>query len=188
MKRRSNTILSIDNGVASILNQTQNVIFKISVQDLWILDICTWYLSDNYIAGYYNKKYRRLHQVLIGDVPKGFVIDHIDRDTLNNTRENLRIISHRENVLNSNRVSRNKFYGVSWSNTRSIYKATVGFSGKQVTIFQSKDEELCALAYDNWMLRNRPNETNSFKENLYDISRFNVSNPLEYKFKGKYFV
>lgn len=33
--------------------------------------------------------------------PKGLVVDHIDRDPLNNQRHNLRIVSHKDNMLNT---------------------------------------------------------------------------------------
>lgn len=37
----------------------------------------------------------------IGERPDKFVIDHIDRDKLNNNVNNLRYITHRENIINS---------------------------------------------------------------------------------------
>lgn len=47
----------------------------------------------------------RLHR-LITQAPKGSVVDHIDRDVLNNRRSNLRIVGHLEN--NRNRVAKQK--------------------------------------------------------------------------------
>lgn len=38
-----------------------------------------------------------------GVIPEGKVIDHIDRDKLNNTIENLRLVSHSDNYKNSER-------------------------------------------------------------------------------------
>lgn len=40
----------------------------------------------------------------IGDRPDGLVIDHIDRDPLNNNVSNLRYITQKENVWNSNKI------------------------------------------------------------------------------------
>lgn len=45
----------------------------------------------------------KLHHAVMGKPPKGFVVDHIDRDKLNNRRENLRFVTPRENSLNSAR-------------------------------------------------------------------------------------
>lgn len=43
-----------------------------------------------------------LHHLILG-LPgdKQLVVDHIDRDPLNNTRDNLRVVTRRENTLNS---------------------------------------------------------------------------------------
>ena len=40
----------------------------------------------------------------LGPRPEGLVIDHIDRDSLNNDYHNLRYVSQKENVLNSTRI------------------------------------------------------------------------------------
>lgn len=43
-------------------------------------------------------------KVFIGERPDGLVVDHIDRDKLNNNVSNLRYITQKENVFNSHRV------------------------------------------------------------------------------------
>jgi hypothetical protein len=54
-----------------------------------------------YVIGYNKelKKEAKLHR-LIMDAPKGMLVDHIDGDGLNNTKENLRICTHTENQRN----------------------------------------------------------------------------------------
>jgi hypothetical protein len=39
----------------------------------------------------------------IGERPEGLVIDHIDRDSLNNNVSNLRYITQKENMINTNK-------------------------------------------------------------------------------------
>jgi len=43
-------------------------------------------------------------KVFIGERPDGLVVDHIDRDKLNNNVPNLRYITQKENMFNSHRV------------------------------------------------------------------------------------
>src|SRR6185437_12792771 len=42
-----------------------------------------------------------LHRVLLGITDPTIMVDHIDRDSLNNRRSNLRIATHAENMRNA---------------------------------------------------------------------------------------
>ena len=59
------------------------------------------------IGVYFNKKikslrsHRLIWECFHGVIPTGFVIDHINRDKLDNRLENLRVVTQRENSLNS---------------------------------------------------------------------------------------
>lgn len=81
-----------------------------------------WYLvvpDKGYIGSTVkgSKKHTYLHQyimlkqegVLTGADNK-LVVDHIDRNTLNNTVDNLRVTSYQENNLNSDRAFRNEYH------------------------------------------------------------------------------
>lgn len=46
-----------------------------------------------------DKGHTSLHHMVIGKPPKGMVTDHIDRDTLNNRRSNLRHCTIRQNAM-----------------------------------------------------------------------------------------
>ena len=45
----------------------------------------------------------RASRAIAGNVPSGMVVDHINGDSLDNRRENLRITNRRDNCLNSKR-------------------------------------------------------------------------------------
>lgn len=71
-----------------------------------------------YVRGSYSRRPRlstSLHGWLMGK-EEGKEVDHIDRDTLNNRRSNLRLVSHSENVHNVKMRSDNTsgIKGVSW--------------------------------------------------------------------------
>lgn len=88
-----------------------------------------------------------MHREVVG-AGQGEVVDHIDGNTLNNRRSNLRRCTNRQNSLNSgahkraNRTS--QFKGVCWD--RGCGKWRVGFRGKYIGVFDSEIE--AAKAYD----------------------------------------
>jgi hypothetical protein len=66
-----------------------------------------------YVRAWINKKRTPIHRFLLGvDDPKK-VVDHIDRDALNNCRENLRVCTHAENQMNRIASGKCKYKGVS---------------------------------------------------------------------------
>lgn len=66
-----------------------------------------------------NNKKEYLHRLIMNPDP-GFVVDHIDRDPTNNLRSNLRIVTHSQNLYNSNTSSANS----SGSKGVSVHKAS----------------------------------------------------------------
>lgn len=52
---------------------------------------------DPYVAGQMNGKRCYLHRIVI-EAPDGEHVDHIDGDSLNNRRANLRLVTHAENM------------------------------------------------------------------------------------------
>jgi len=68
-----------------------------------------WTLARGYARAVVGGKETRLHRYIVSllgiAVPDGFVVDHINRNTLDNRRENLRVISHSANILNQKRVN-----------------------------------------------------------------------------------
>ena len=85
---------------------------------------------------------------LLTDAPDGKQVDHIDRDTLNNTRKNLRVCTQSENNANSvgwvHGASRYK--GVSKNGTGWI--ARTKKNGKTHRFGTYRTQEEAALAYD----------------------------------------
>ena len=63
-------------------------------------------------------------------------IDHIDGDGLNNSIENLRDVSHRENKLNHPIPASNTSgaVGVYWWKRDKCWRASIGVNGKQVNL------------------------------------------------------
>jgi len=91
--------------------------------------------KNNYIFTRINKKLIALHRVIFlyhhGYLPK--LIDHIDKNSLNNKIENLRPCTRSENALNSKRASNNKsgVKGVCWHKAAQKWHARINLKGKQ---------------------------------------------------------
>ncbi len=71
-----------------------------------------WYLSHSGGRGYAfrtnNHRSAFMHKDVVGDVPAGMRVDHINRDRLDNRRANLRIVTHSENILNCERSDKKR--------------------------------------------------------------------------------
>lgn len=89
---------------------------------------------------------------LIMQPPKGMVVDHIDRNGLNNCRENLRVVTHSENYHNyPKKKGRSIFKGVHYferlKNTKPWQSGTT-VNGKSVYWGTFKTEIEAAKMYD----------------------------------------
>lgn len=88
-----------------------------------------------------------LHRVVMNASP-GYQIDHINRNTLDNRKENLRLCTQAQNMSNSTngRLSSSGFRGVSYDSrkTKNPWRATVG--KRHVGMYKTAEE--AARAYD----------------------------------------
>lgn len=86
---------------------------------------------------------------------KGFVIDHVDGNTLNNQKNNLRICTHAENMRNSKIPINNTsgFKGVYWNKENEKWTAFIRFNNKRFHLglfFELKD---AAKAYNEGAIK-----------------------------------
>ena len=125
--------------------------FKIDKEDYskvkeryWSYSKATRYWQTSWIENKCNN-HLRLHQVICpGADGHTFVVDHINRDTSDNRKSNLRIISKRNNCINSGLQSNNKsgIIGVNWSNPEQKWRASITIEkGKQRILGRFDDKE-----------------------------------------------
>lgn len=92
----------------------------------------------------------RMHRLII-DAPKGMLVDHIDRNGLNNLRSNLRLVTVQQNTWN--RVQKNVstgYIGVRKTTADGWYASYIGGGrpGERRHIKSSRNPIECARAYD----------------------------------------
>lgn len=91
--------------------------FVIDKEDLPKVSRYTWHLNMNgYVetGAKVNGKFEhiKLHHVVLGKPSNGLVTDHINRNPLDNRKENLRHVTPRINVLNRSVSASNKMKGI----------------------------------------------------------------------------
>lgn len=130
-------------------------IVKIDAEDLPRVKAFDWYLgSKGYvkaILGFGNERWDiSLHQ-LIMSFPEGEMIDHKNRNPLDNRKENLRIASKALNRANSkkNRGAKAKFRGVyPRKDCPGKFRAAITIGRKVINLGTFTSEVSAAKAYD----------------------------------------
>ncbi|AYV83595.1 MAG: HNH endonuclease [Hyperionvirus sp.] len=106
-----------------------------------------WYVGkDGYPTGYGGRQRGiKMHKLVMQGV-RGKVIDHINRNKLDNRLENLRICTYKENSYNTSRRN-NKFKGVK-KISENKYAATISKDGVSHSINNISSETEAAKIYD----------------------------------------
>lgn len=106
--------------------------FYIDYEDFSTIKPFCW-LSDKvgYLIAQKNHKQMKMHR-LIMKPPENMVIDHIDGNPANNRRNNLRICTQQQNMMNA-RYKHNKscnVQGVTWDKRRNKWMAQISLNRK----------------------------------------------------------
>jgi hypothetical protein len=93
-----------------------------------------------------------LHKIIIKrmniEIPDGWLVDHIDRNKLNNSRSNLRVATNRQNSINKNLKPNEVRY-------RGVYKhydkyiAQITLNSKVTHLGRYNNKEDAAVAFNN---------------------------------------
>lgn len=108
-------------------------------------------------AGYYartwdipGKRKHLLHRLIMKAQP-GQEVDHINGDSLDNRRENLRIVDKSRNQRNQRKSSKpmsSKFKGVAWYKNGNCWRAQIRIDDRVTHLGYFKDEIEAARAYN----------------------------------------
>lgn len=131
----------------------KNFEIQIDQEDLDYFNSLNWRLVDKkgtlYLYTSLNGRTIYFYREILG-VEDKVIVDHINGDTLDNRKCNLRISDKRKNAQNmkSNKNSTSSFKGVSWDKFRLKWKATIKHEGNQVFLGRFLDEKEAAIAYN----------------------------------------
>lgn len=87
-----------------------------------------------------NSKHKLLHRYLM-NCPVNMVVDHINRDTMDNRKSNLRIVDRSINQLNRGKQSNNKSTVIGVHKSGNGWRATFQYKGKVYRKFFIKFED-----------------------------------------------
>ena len=138
---------------------TQGKFTLVDDQDFDLVSRFSWYTMRSYETLFYARavlsgRSRIFMHRLILDAPNGLVVDHVNRDGLDNRRTNIRICTMSENMRNQtrHRDGSSKFKGVSWDQDRGKWRASLRVNGKTYNLGRYFSEEKAAMAYDKFAL------------------------------------
>lgn len=103
---------------------------KVSKDDYSLLMRYTWHYRDGYAITKVNRKEMRMHRMVLNETDPEVLVDHKDRDRLNNQRENLRRFTHTQN-----------------SNNRTSSRHIIAF-GETKTVGEWAADERCGCSYN----------------------------------------
>ena len=129
-------------------------------EDFDRLSLFSWRFDGRYAIGRLRTGYRGMrhgvtrsvktymHREVLGDTG-GLDVDHINMDTLDNQKSNLRLESRSANMANSgSRGGTSKYKGVHWVKDCHKWRAAITVSGRTIVVGKFKDEVDAATAYN----------------------------------------
>ena len=140
---RDKPILRDNSGIAIIpvkLPKKDEVIFsRVSDEDYYNVLQFKWYLSQ----GYAWSNLGWLHRYILNNTDSNKVIDHINRDKLDNRRENLRTVSYSLNNRNKRKRdgTSSQYQGVAFRVRTKKWQAQIKINSKTVHLGTFKSEE-----------------------------------------------
>lgn len=111
-----------------------------------------WYAVETfkwYALAFQNKKSISMHRFIMG-AKEGQQVDHINGNSLDNRRSNLRFCNNAQNQYNRlpDHVSISKYKGVRWHKRDKLWYAAIKINGKQKWLGYHRDEISAAKTYD----------------------------------------
>lgn len=109
----------------------------------------TWY-AKRWVRFAGGRRVLRMHNAVLS-APAGMIVDHQNGDGLDNTRSNLRAVTHQQNNWNQTHKAKgttSRFRGVCWVKSHGKWHAQINIGQKIKHLGFFTDEFAAAAAYD----------------------------------------
>lgn len=122
-------------------------------EDYDIVSKYKWHYSSGYAKRnnlvHGKKMIARMHHMIV-PFTKGYMVDHINGNGLDNRRSNLRLVTKSQNMMNSGVRRNNKsgYKGVSWDKINNKWRVTIWRMNKQFDVGRFEDILDAARAYN----------------------------------------
>ncbi|MBU1259821.1 MAG: HNH endonuclease [Planctomycetes bacterium] len=104
--------------------------------------------SSRAAVRYYGNKIIYMHRQIM-NAPKGTIVDHKNRESLDNTRRNLRFATPSQNACNTRRRKGcSRYRGVRFEKHRKKWRGEISYNRKRKHLGYFNDETEAARAYD----------------------------------------
>lgn len=141
-------------------------------EDYYLIENLPWGIANKkgtiYIQHTGKEKTVQLARLIMGE-PEGKLVDHINGNTLDNRKCNLRIADKRTNAQNmrANVNTTSKYKGVSYDKFRNKWRANIKVDNKQTYLGRFETEEEAAIAYNE-----------AAEKYFGEYARLNIINPI----------
>ena len=99
------------------------------------------------LKGKYYREHRIIWTILKGQIPEGFDIDHINGIRDDNHIENMRLVSHRQNIQNLSCHREGKILGVHYNKEENFYTSHITYQKKSLYLGCFSNEESANETY-----------------------------------------
>jgi helix-turn-helix protein len=142
-----------------IIQLSKGKVVLVDLEDYEEISRYKWHtVGDKYAArsvgGRKNKKMVYMHRLIL-NANDDWCVDHINGDTFDNRKKNLRLVTQHENQANSRKhqIKTSVYKGVYWDKSRLKWAAKIKTHDKAVFLGRFKTEREAAEAYNDAALR-----------------------------------
>lgn len=132
INKKYNHFEIINDTVYVHIDNDKNKIMLCDIEDWENLKECYWRDMNGYAAALLNYKHIKFHRIVMNVDKSKICIDHVNGNTFDNRKVNLRLCNQQENSFNRDKNSNNTsgYKGVVFDKERNKWRGTIQFNGK----------------------------------------------------------